>query len=216
MSGAGGSENDPRAESPRTPMEGEHSESFLGRVIAFFSPSRTQRSVREETERLANFAVFFSLRKHSIQDSSMTETCMRRCITRMHEKHAMVFGGMMVRLNVSRNIDFYQGFLEVSEELFKEEINWSKIVALYAFGARLAQFCQENEMEDLLKEIASSLARFSNDHLLAYIQEQGGWETLEDVFPAENEIETQMMRSLGLLALVLASASAYLLFRRSS
>lgn len=100
---------------------------------------------------------------------------MRRCITRMHEKHAMVFGGMMVRLNVSRNIDFYQGFLEVSEELFKEEINWSKIVALYAFGARLAQFCQENEMEDLLKEIASSLARFSNDHLLAYIQEQGGW-----------------------------------------
>ena len=54
----------------------------------------------------------------------------------MHEKHSMVFGGMMVRLNINRNIDFYEGFHEVSEELFKEEVNWPKIVALFAFGAR--------------------------------------------------------------------------------
>ena len=93
----------------------------------------------------------------------------------MHEKHAMVFGGMMVRLNINREIDFYQGFREVSGELFREEINWSKIVALFAFGARLAQFCEENEMADMVQDIATCLARFSNDHLLAFIQAQGGW-----------------------------------------
>ena len=93
----------------------------------------------------------------------------------MHEKHSMVFGGMMVRLNINRNINFYDGFHEVSEELFREEINWPKIVALYAFGARLAQFCQDNDMEDLLLEISHGLARFSNEHLITFIQEQGGW-----------------------------------------
>jgi len=93
----------------------------------------------------------------------------------MHEKHSMVFGGMMTRLNINRNIDFYQGFIEVSEELFREEISWSKIVALYAFGARLAQFCAENDMEDLLRDISESLARFSDEHLAAYILAQGGW-----------------------------------------
>merc|ERR1711872_927344 len=161
---------------------------------------------------LANFAVFFSLEtdQRKVRRDGSIEACLRRCISRMHEKHAMVFGGMMMRLNISRSIDFYEGF----EELSREEINWSKIVALYAFGARLAQFCQANEMEDLLREISDSLARFSNEHLAAYIESQGGWETLCDVFPAENEVELQMWNSLSLVALGLASLSLFLLLRK--
>ena len=103
----------------------------------------------------------------------------------MHEKHSMVFGGMMVRLNIDRGIDFYQGLQEVSEELFREEISWSKIVALFAFGARLAQFCQEHGMEDLLASIAEALARFSNEHLVGYIQAQGGWVSSHRLFNVE-------------------------------
>ena len=48
----------------------------------------------------------------------------------------MVFGGMMVRLNIDRTIDFRRGFTEVAEELFRDAVSWSKIVALFAFGAR--------------------------------------------------------------------------------
>ena len=124
----------------------------------------------------------FRTDQRKVRRDGSIEACLRRCISRMHEKHAMVFGGMMMRLNISRSIDFYEGFEEVSEELFREEINWSKIVALYAFGARLAQFCQANEMEDLLREISDSLARFSNEHLAAYIESQGGWVRIS-IFP---------------------------------
>jgi len=201
---------------PRTPLNGEHADSFLTRMTSYF---RTQpvplKCVRKETERLASFAVFFSLQNEKlVKDGTKIETCLRRCISRMHDKHAMVFGGMMQRLNITRNIDFYKGFEEVSEELFREEINWSKIVALYAFGARLAQFCQANQMEDLLGEISDSLSRFSNEHLVAYIESQGGWESLCDVFPAENEVEIQMWNSLGLIAVGLATVSLILLLRK--
>ncbi len=34
-------------------------------------------------------------------------------------------------------MDFDAGFAELAADLFGDEVNWSKIVALYAFGARL-------------------------------------------------------------------------------
>jgi len=199
----------------RTPLHGEHTDTFIHRVRSYFGPP-SRSTIKEETARLANFAVHFSLRKSRMSDCSRIESCLRRCISRMHEKHSMVFGGMMVRLNINRNIDFYEGFHEVSEELFKEEVNWPKIVALFAFGARLAQFCQDNDMEDQLLKISESLARFSNQHLLNFIQDQGGWESLCDVFPPDDEMETQMWKTLGIIAVGLASASAYLILRKSS
>jgi hypothetical protein len=48
----------------------------------------------------------------------------------------LVASGMMVRLNIDQTVDFRQGFTEVAEELFRDAVSWSKIVALFAFGAR--------------------------------------------------------------------------------
>ena len=93
----------------------------------------------------------------------------------MHAKHSMVFGGMVRKLSINRNIDFYQGFVEVSEELFVDNISWSKVVALYAFAARLGQFCIEHNMEDLLGSLTESLTRFSLEYLSSFLQSQGGW-----------------------------------------
>jgi hypothetical protein len=44
---------------------------------------------------------------------------------------------MMVRLRIHPQVDFDAGFAELAADLFGDEVNWSKIVALYAFGARL-------------------------------------------------------------------------------
>ena len=88
--------------------------------------------VVEETDRLAWSIVMDRMR--GVQDQ--TEVCLRLCVGRMLERHSMVFGGMMVRLNIDRTVDFRQGFTEVAEELFRDAVSWSKIVALFAFGAR--------------------------------------------------------------------------------
>ena len=119
------------------------------------------------------FISFFSKNKNLLP--SKTEDCLARCIRSMHSKHSMVFGGMVRRLSINRNIDFYQGFVEVSEELFVDNISWSKVVALYAFAARLGQFCIEHNMEDLLGSLTESLTRFSLEYLSSFLQSQGGW-----------------------------------------
>eukprot|EP00088_Acartia_fossae_P033772 TRINITY_DN34611_c0_g2_i14.p1 TRINITY_DN34611_c0_g2~~TRINITY_DN34611_c0_g2_i14.p1 ORF type:complete len:232 (+),score=59.13 TRINITY_DN34611_c0_g2_i14:43-738(+) len=202
-------------EEPRTPADGETSDSFLNRMCSYFRGSSiSPDTIKEETERMASFAVYFSISNDS--SSSKTEDCLARCILRMQAKHSMVFGGMMRRLSINRNIDFYRGFVDVSEELFVDGISWSKVVALYAFAARLAQFCSENHMEDLLTQLTDSLTRFSLEYLLSFLQSQGGWETLCEAFPADNEVEAQVWKGLGILAFGLATCSVVLAIRRST
>ena len=90
--------------------------------------------VVQETDRLAWRIVMEEAQE--VEQISQAEICLRHCVGKMLERHSMVFGGMMVRLNIDRTIDFRQGFTEVAEELFRDAVSWSKIVALFAFGAR--------------------------------------------------------------------------------
>ena len=87
----------------------------------------------------------------------------------------MVFSGMMQRLHIDRSVKFREGFCEIAEELFKDEVTWSKIVALFAFGARLAQHCREHHMEDLVEDVAVSLATFAHERITPFLQSEGGW-----------------------------------------
>jgi hypothetical protein len=133
--------------------------------------------VMAETDRLAHFAVFHALESSSrgFFKSSQTEVCLKSCVEKMLERHSMVFGGMMVRLNIDREVNFREGFSEVAEELFRDAVSWSKIVALFAFGARLGQHCRQNEMGDLVEEVASSLASFARERITPFVREEGGW-----------------------------------------
>merc|ERR1712059_142392 len=109
---------------------------------------------------------------------------------------------------MGRDVDFRQGFTEVAEELFRDAVSWSKIVALFAFGARLGQHCRESPgLEDLVTEVAAS-------RLTPFVREQGGWDTLCTVFPVERDVESQLWRGLLVLGLSLGLATAFLAGRK--
>jgi len=133
--------------------------------------------IMAETDRLAYFAVFHALdnNSRSLFKTSATEICLKNCVAKMLERHSMVFGGMMVRLNIDREVNFREGFSEVAEELFKDAVSWSKIVALFAFGARLGQHCRQKGLEDLVEEVASSLSGFARERITPFVREEGGW-----------------------------------------
>ena len=145
------------------------------------SSSNSMDPVMAETDRLAHFAVFHALESinfsstRGIFKTSHTECCLKNCVEKMLERHSMVFGGMMVRLNIDREVNFRDGFSEVAEELFRDAVSWSKIVALFAFGARLGQHCRQNGMGDLVEEVAISLASFAKEKITPFIREEGGW-----------------------------------------
>jgi len=105
--------------------------------------------------------------------------CMRQCVTKMLERHSIVFNGMMTRLKIDRNCDLKLGFNQLAEELFVERnVTWGKIVALFAFGARLAQHCNQNGLSDLVFDIATLLSQYAVDKLTPFLREHGGWVSL--------------------------------------
>ena len=59
--------------------------------------------------------------------------------------------------------------------VFQDEITWSKIVALFAFGACVGDYCSKNNMEELVDDVADCLARFAIENLNPFIRDQGGW-----------------------------------------
>jgi hypothetical protein len=110
-------------------------------------------AIAADTQRLAHFAVHCTIKQSSdtcvkpgrtrsearvAVARTRTEACLAVSIRRMHEKHALLFRSMMERLQIDRQVDFYLGFSELAVDLFgEEEVSWPKILALYAFGARL-------------------------------------------------------------------------------
>ena len=81
----------------------------------------------------------------------------------------------MKRLNIDRSVDFKQGFYEIALELFKDVVSWSKIVALFAFGARVGQYCRDNDLSEIVEDIAFNLADFANQRITPFVREEGGW-----------------------------------------
>ena len=102
--------------------------------------------------------------------------CMRHSVTKMLDRHSIVFNGMMSRLCIDRNSDLKIGFNQLAEELFvNREVTWGKIIALFAFGARLAQHCSQHGLEDLVFDIATLLSQYAVDKLTPFLREHGGW-----------------------------------------
>jgi len=140
----------------------------------------------------------------------------------MLDNHSLVFNGMMTRLRIDETIkqkgscDFNEGFNDVAEELFvQNEISWGKIVALFAFGARLAQHCSDNlGMNDLVFDIATNLADFAVRKLTPFLRQNGGWATLCDAFPMESDYESKIWRTLLLTGIGLTTVAAIVSLQR--
>ncbi|XP_019482671.1 PREDICTED: bcl-2-like protein 1 isoform X2 [Hipposideros armiger] len=76
----------------------------------------------------------------------------------------------------------YQSFEQVVNELFRDGVNWGRIVAFFSFGGALCVECVEKEMQVLVSRIATWMATYLNDHLEPWIQENGGWDTFVDLY----------------------------------
>ena len=69
----------------------------------------------------------------------------------------------------------------VSKKIFFSlclQVSWSKVVALFAFAARLAVFCREHESRigaDRVFDVAYVLAQFAVERLTPFLKRNGGW-----------------------------------------
>ncbi|XP_071616163.1 bcl-2-like protein 1 [Heliangelus exortis] len=76
----------------------------------------------------------------------------------------------------------YQSFEQVVNELFRDGVNWGRIVAFFSFGGALCVESVDKEMRVLVGRIVSWMTTYLTDHLDPWIQENGGWERFVDLY----------------------------------
>lgn len=69
----------------------------------------------------------------------------------------------------------YDSFKRVMDEVFKDGVNWGRVVGLFAFGGVLCVECVEKDLGELVPHIADWMTKYLDEHINPWIQSQGGW-----------------------------------------
>ncbi|XP_037083003.1 apoptosis regulator Bcl-2-like [Pollicipes pollicipes] len=163
--------------------------------------------VQAEAEKLALDTVYYAIGKHRQPTTDRVCQTLRRCVDEILVKHRLLFSGMVGRLQI-REETGYQTFVGVADELFERgHVTWARIVTFYAFGARLALYCQEKQMEDFVAEIARFMSLYASEHLTGFVRQEGGWVVLCEHFRYPEDMESKVWSALVKLGVGLGIAA---------
>ncbi|XP_070758388.1 bcl-2-like protein 1 isoform X1 [Enoplosus armatus] len=88
----------------------------------------------------------------------------------------------------------YHSFKSVMDEVFRDGVNWGRIVGLFAFGGVLCVECVEKDMSELVSRIADWMTMYLDEHINPWIQSQGGWDCFAEVFGRDAAAEARRSR----------------------
>lgn len=84
------------------------------------------------------------------------------------------FAEMSMQLHLT-SITAQRRFTAVVDELFRDGVNWGRIIAFFEFGGTVCVECVNKEMTSQVDNIAGWMAEYLNGPLQSWIQENGGW-----------------------------------------
>ncbi|XP_068598664.1 bcl-2-like protein 1 [Brachionichthys hirsutus] len=88
----------------------------------------------------------------------------------------------------------YQSFKGVMDEMFKDEVNWGRIVGLFAFGGVLCVECVEKDVSELVPRVADWMTTYLDERISPWIQNHGGWDCFAKVFGRDAAAEARRSR----------------------
>ncbi|KAK3733232.1 hypothetical protein QZH41_001999 [Actinostola sp. cb2023] len=112
--------------------------------------------------------------------TNITAQNMRRLSDELEECHHALLGNMCNTLNMTSDTA-HQKFIQVADEVFRDGVNWGRIVALFTFGGKLAQFCVRNGMQQSVEEVQRWIGDYVSG-LSHWIHKQGGWDSFDNHF----------------------------------
>ena len=156
-----------------------HNFSILSRGTREVSTQTAKDPLNLISEEMAHDIVFYLLGKNKFKPRNTICETMRRCVDKLLDKHEINFNGMIQRLQVTDET-VCEALATVSNVMFEDNIvNWGRIVGLYAFSGRLAQYCVENDMEIFSIHIVQFLGQYVGEKFGEFIKENGGWVSIK-------------------------------------
>ncbi|KAM9751809.1 bcl-2-like protein 1 [Menidia menidia] len=105
-------------------------------------------------------------------------------------RYARAFSDLHSQLHITP-ATAYQSFENVMDEVFRDGVNWGRVVGLFAFGGALCTECVEKEMSPLVGRIVEWMTVYLDNHIQPWIQSQGGWERFAEIFGQDAAAESR-------------------------
>ncbi|XP_072370609.1 bcl-2-like protein 1 [Scyliorhinus torazame] len=90
-------------------------------------------------------------------------------------RYRRAFSDLSAQLRVTPDTA-YRRFEQVVGELFRDGVNWGRLVAFFCFGAALSVESAEKEMGSLVPRIAEWMSTYLESNLEPWIRQHGGWD----------------------------------------
>ncbi|XP_056306340.1 apoptosis regulator Bcl-2a [Danio aesculapii] len=104
-----------------------------------------------------------------------------------------------------------RSFLTVAEELFRDGVNWGRIIAFFEFGGTMCVESVNREMASQVDNIAHWMTDYLNGPLENWIEENGGWDAFVEMYGQQKDSLfhpfSYLTKVLGLAALGLAGVT---------
>ena len=152
-----------------------HPSRVVQETVRISNMSDEMRRIGEEAQSLAHDLVSYRIGKLS-PPPNQTAAILRRLTDDLEDRHSAVLSNMCNRLNVVSG-SAQSKFVQVADEVFRDGVNWGRIVAIFAFGAKLAQYCIRNGLQEDVDEIILWVGNYISS-LSPWIHSQGGWVSL--------------------------------------
>lgn len=106
--------------------------------------------------------------------TNVLTSTLRKLATDTEAKYPDLFESVCKKLDITP-VSAYRTFVCVAQEIFQEETNWGRIVALYVFGGVVAHHFVETQRPEMVQKIVEWTVSFIARNLLTWIRENGGW-----------------------------------------
>ena len=133
-----------------------------------------ERSTKDDSSAVSSW--LWNIRNpHTSKEDNKYVKTMRRTVSEISDRHEILFSSMVKKLDINRD-NFEQIFNSVVDDIFSDgQINWGRIVTVYALGGKIAQFFAENSMDDCMEPLAQTVGHYVAVTLGEWIHENGGW-----------------------------------------
>ncbi|XP_068929998.1 bcl-2-like protein 1 isoform X1 [Petaurus breviceps papuanus] len=131
-----------------------------------------------------------SLDAHETIPVAAVKQALREAGDEFELRYRRAFSDLTSQLHITPGTA-YQSFEQVVNELFRDGVNWGRIVAFFSFGGALCVESVDKEMEVLVGRITSWMATYLDDHLDPWIQENGGWDTFVELYGNDAAAESR-------------------------
>lgn len=123
-------------------------------------------------------------------DIEAVKAALRDSADEFELRYTQAFSDLSSQLDITPDTA-YNSFKSVMDEVFKDGVNWGRVVGLFAFGGVLCVECVEKDMSELVSRIADWMTMYLDEHINPWIQSHGGWDFFAEIFGRDGAAEAR-------------------------